>query len=235
MILNKKLLFILSLLTLLTAQNGVFAVSDEARNDFEQAKKIAETKKITGAFGQNFSYIENSSSNKIFLIFETFSSRTKYKVITPIVEIKSNSIFANCIYIKAVDNPTGLVSVGGFCHPLSEITQDSMENFMSDINMISYSSSAQWLKKVKKTDNCELLSGLIYGDFYFVRCQQGDEDTLTENITITIFSSAFKKLFSITGYEFAPIKEDNIPKKLIFWGLKRESSHEIIEIEVPAE
>jgi hypothetical protein len=196
---------------------------------FEQAKKVAESKEITANPGQDYTYIDGSPENGMLIIYETVSSRTKYKTITPIAKVTAESLFTDCSYIRAMDNPTGGVSVGGFCRGTSEATRDSIEDTVSEQNLIAYSSTAAWLEKVRGSVGCKSPNGLVYSNVYFVRCQDGDEDDLTGNITITAFSSDFSKLFTVSGYELAPVKALENAEKAVFWGLKKNSAHEIME------
>ncbi|MDR2092600.1 MAG: hypothetical protein LBP58_04700 [Azoarcus sp.] len=199
---------------------------------FEQAKAVAESREITTNLGQNYAYIDGSPENGMTIIYETVSSRTKYKTITPITKVSAESLSMDCSYIRAVDDSTGAVSVGGFCRGTSEATRDSIEGTVSEQNLLAYSSTAPWLEKVRGAVDCKLPYGFVYSNVYFVRCQNGEEDGLTANITITAFSPGFGKLFTVSGYELAPLKALGSTEKVVFWGLRKNSAHEIMEREL---
>ena len=215
--------FLCSPLCIATGNENVFA------QRLALAKKIAESDRITGDMGQNFAYIDGSEKNGIILIYEATSSRTKYKTISPVIRISSNTMFMDCSYIKAFDNLGGTISVGGFCRGETKVTRDALEDTVSDKILVTYSSALPWLKQAKKVVNCKSPHGLVYSGIYFVRCQNGNDDELTENITITALSPNFEKIFTVSGYEFAPIKTE---RKLTFWGIKQGSTHEVIEIKI---
>jgi uncharacterized protein (UPF0333 family) len=212
---------------------AVFINKDNFTQQLTQVERIAETKEITINTGQDFSYIDGSLENGIMIIYETVSSRTKFRTISPIIGIESDSIFIDCSYIRAIDNPSGNISVGAYCRGEPEATRDTIIDAENDQHLIIYSSSAQWLKKVRKIVDCKSPPGLIYSNYYFVRCQNGDKDELTENIETIVLSQNFNLLFSVSGYELAPIKSIKNAKKFVFWGLKKNSTHEIIEMSVP--
>lgn len=233
---NVKSLSLIFMSILLCTQNGAYSTpidEDNFTQQLAEAKRIAELKNLTGAVGQNYTYIEGSTKDGIKIIYETASSRTKYKIISPIIRVNSDAIFIDCSYIRAIDNLSGTVSVGAFCRGESEATSDSIEDAVNDQNTIPYSSTASWLKNVNNVIDCKSPSGLIYSDLYFIRCQNGSNDELTDNVTINIMSSNFINIFSANGYEFVPIKGIKKAKKLIFFELNKNSTHKIIEISLP--
>jgi len=230
-------LLVLSFLLVFSWVSFASNVENDFMKQLALAKNIAESKEIIGDMGQDFAYIEGSPKTGITIIHHLgTASRTKYKVITPLIDIKSDSIYIDCTYFKSIDNHDSSegISVGGYCRSKSEATPEFLENEGKLGNSgITYSSSMPWLKELRKTVDCKNPSGLIYANYYFVRCQNGDDDELTENVTITVFSASFDKLLSVAGYEFAPVKADAMPNKFIFWAIKKESTHEVVEINVP--
>jgi uncharacterized protein YecT (DUF1311 family) len=205
------------------------AASDKSHAQFELAKHIAELNEITTNTGQNFAYLEESKTSGLVLVYETISSRTNYKIISPITRVTSDSIFMDCSYIKAYDDIDKTVSVGGFCRGETKITRDLLGESMSRKNLFTYSSTLPWLEKIKKVVNCKTPIGLVYSGIYFVRCQIGDNDETTENITITAFSPDLRKIITIVGHEFIPAHDLKNIKPFTFFRLKRNSTYEIVE------
>jgi hypothetical protein len=208
-------------------------IEDSFAKHYEQAKKIAQSQKIVEDAGHDFSYIDGSVETGVSIIHNVgIASRTKYEIITPIINIISDSIYVDCSYIVSFDVPTSAISVGGYCRGESKATPDMLDYDKVAQNRITYSSSASWLKNVEKMIECKSPSGLIYSGIYFVRCQDGKYDGSTGNNTIIAFSSGFDKLFAIHGYELAPIMPAKKAGKLIFWKLNKEISYEIIQIKL---
>ena len=228
-----------AILLSLCAPNMVFAVSAEESNFTKQlklAKIIAESKGIIRDMGQDYVSIGGSPETGISIIHYLGSaSRTKYEVITPIVDIESDIIYIDCSYTIGFNGLDGITSIGGICRGKSVATKDFLENESELALSMRYSSSAKWLKNVRKVVECKSPSGLVYSDIYFVRCQKGEYDGLTENVTIIAFSPDFNKLFTLHGYEFIPIKPIKNAKKLMFFGLKKGSHYEIVQINLPVE
>ena len=235
----KSVLTVFIIVVFLGCQCTAFAVSIDESNfniRLEQIRKIAKSKDIIRDMGQDYVTIDGSQENGIVIIhYLGGGSHSKYEMVTPIIDINSDDIYIDCSYGKNYNNSTGTISFEGTCRGKTEATPDFFESGGENGFSVTYSSSASWMKKIKNVVNCKSPSGLVYSDIYFIRCQEGDLDGLTENVTITALSPDFTVLFVLHGYEFVPVKPPENVKTLMFIGLKRESHYEIVKIDLPKE
>ncbi|WP_407351827.1 hypothetical protein [Luteimonas sp. R10] len=205
------------------------AVEDEGTHvaqDLDRIKEIAIAKDIVANHGSNFIYIDGPSEGRYVIVHETFSSRSKYKTITPIVSVEQDDLIIDCSYVKSITDMT-TVSVGTYCRGRSEASIESIEHAISDEHLLTYSSSLPWLGETSNSADCEHPSGLAYAGHYIVRCRTGEDDEMTGNLSITFLSPDYRVIFSIAGFEFAPTTAEANQKTLTFWGLNKSSHHEI--------
>lgn len=225
------------ILFILCMNGTAFCATSEENfvKQLEHAKKIAELKGITTQLVQDVYFIDGSfDAGMIIVHYAGTASRTKYFVITPIVDMKMDAIYIDCSYKIGYDHSTEVVSVAGYCRGKKvEATLDSLEDWNGV--QISYSSSKPWLKNVKNLVNCKSPAGLVYSGIYFVRCQNEHYDILTDNVKTIALSSNFDVLFTLEGYELAPTKH---PKELMFWGFRKydkakDARYEFIKVHIP--
>jgi hypothetical protein len=233
---NRHVLLGIGLVAYLGYQCTVFADSVAESNfglQLERIKKIAESKGIIRDMGQEYVAIDGSQENGVVIVhYFGGGSNDKYEIVTPIIDVKSNTIYIDCSYGKSYNGLIGIISVDSNCRGKTEATSDFFEIESKNSFGIEYSSSAHWLKRVRNIVNCKSPVGLVYSDVYIIRCQEGGDEGLTENITITALSSDFSVLFILHGYEFFPIQPLGNVKILRFIGLKRESHYEILEMNI---
>ncbi|WP_149193687.1 hypothetical protein [Luteimonas suaedae] len=198
----------------------------------DRIKEIAITKDIVANHGSNFIYFDGPSEGRYIIVHETFSSRSKYKTITPIVGVEQDDLLIDCSYVRSMADMT-TVWVGTYCRGRSEASLDSIEDAIDDEYLLTYSSSLPWLGEAGSSADCEHPSGLAYAGYYIVRCQAGEDDETTGNLSIRVLSPDYRLIFSIAGFEFAPTTAGTDQKTLNFWGLNKSAHHEIVQKTLP--
>lgn len=202
------------------------------KQDLTRIEEIAAEKKIFGDHGSSFIYIDGPTDGSYMFVHETFSSRSKYKSITPIVGIEQDNLIIDCSFVRSIEDMS-IVSVGSYCRGQADASLETMEDAISDEHLLSYSSSLPWLSEVGSIVGCEHPLGMAYAGHYIVRCQSDGDDETTGNISITVLAPDSRVVYSITGFEFTPATAEMTPKALTFWGLSKDSHHAIFEKAVP--
>lgn len=195
---------------------------------YERAAKIAEENGITENYPSLYTYLENSTAGDVLIVQETSGSRNKYKTITPVIEVSSNSIYINCSYIRSEDDLTHEIQVGTYCRGPSKATRDSLEDAISDKHLVSYSKNYSWVVKAAALKgSCPAAMGLNFEQYHVLRCDYGTSDELTQNISIEFLSDTLETVFEIQGFEFAPHKRSMADRALVFWELRSDSPHNV--------
>lgn len=197
--------------------------------NYEKVVDLAETDGLFANASSMFTYIERSDSGDVNIIQETSASRNKYKTITPVIGANDNDIYIDCSYIKSEDDLTSEVKVGTYCRGQSKATLESLEDAISDNHLMAYSSAHPWITKTFSVDNdCPSATGLNYNSYYVLRCDSGQSNELTQDISIAFYSVDLELVFEINGFEFSPNTKRMSDHTLVFWGLDNESAHSVI-------
>jgi hypothetical protein len=203
-----------------------------AAQDPERISQIATVKGIAANHGSSFLYIASPPKGGHLIVHETFSSRSKYKTITPIIDIEQDDLVIDCSYVRSVED-AATVSVGTYCRGRSAASLESIEDAVGDEPLLTYSPSLPWLDRARDIVDCEQPTGLTYAGHYFIRCQGGEEDETTESLSIRVLSPDYRLIFSMDEFEFVPTGRADSQDVLIFWAFRRDSSYEIIEKTLP--
>lgn len=202
-------------------------IEERAGDEYEIVNGIATAQGVVGSRGSNFAYIDRGVAGNYLIVYETFSSRAKYKVLTPVVGVAESGLFIDCSYIRSIENRSK-VSVGSYCRGEVEVSSDLMDDAVSDEHLLSYSSDLSWLVDALSNLDCTQAQGLQYYDYRVVRCDNGEGDETTEGLSIHVLSSTNEVLLSMEGFEFCPVQAEH-RDTLVFWRLGKESQHKIVE------
>ncbi|MEL1266105.1 hypothetical protein [Pseudoxanthomonas putridarboris] len=191
-------------------------------------EEIARRSGVLENYGGLYTYLDITEDGINLIIQDTFSSRQKYKSITPFLLAYKEKLIINCTYLRAFDDK-GMVSVGSYCRDQSEATVDSLEDAINNNNIIPYTTEHPWLTSLSLSTGCQgVAAGLSYSNYHVLRCDLGDSDELTDNISVSVFDENFAILVQMNGYEFSPILNSAHKDKFVFWGLHKESGYKII-------
>lgn len=197
--------------------------------NYEKVVDLAEMDGFLANASPMFTYIERSDSGDVNIIQETSASRNKYKTITPVIGASDKDIYIDCSYIKSEDDLSREVQVGTYCRGQSKATLDSLEDAISDKHLMAYSNAHPWITKALSIDNdCPSATGLDYGGYHVLRCDSGESNELTQDISIAFYSGDRELAFKIKGFEFSPNTKRMSDNTLVFWGLENESAHSVI-------
>lgn len=208
-------------------------IADNTRaQDRDAINKIANDKGIIGTHGTNFIYIDEQVGDGYLIVHETFASRSKYKSLTPIIDVKQDNLFIDCSYIRSIEDEDS-VSVGSYCRGRSEASLELIDDAISGQHLLTYSASFPWLADVATSLDCAQARGLEYNGYHITRCQNGQNDETTENTSIHVLSTNNSVIFSMNGFELSPAASSNSRDTLVFWKLDNESHHMIVEKALP--
>ncbi|MCE7031997.1 hypothetical protein LY625_05090 [Lysobacter sp. GX 14042] len=196
----------------------------------ETVLSLATEQGFIGKHGSNYSYLDEDAAGHPLLIHETFSSRTHYKTLTPIIDMQGGTLFIDCTLIRAIED-VEVVSVGNYCRGKSAASMETIEDASSDQWVHTYSTSLLWLEgAAAKVGDCKHPKGLDFKEHRILRCQSGEGDETTLDVSTHILSSTLQVELTMTGFEFAGhLVSENA---LAFWRLD-DFSHELVEKVVP--
>lgn len=214
------------------AEPAHVTTDDTSTHGRDAINSIATDKGIIGAHGTNFVYIDEQLGGGYLIVHETFASRSKYKTLTPIIDVEQDNLFIDCSYVRSIEDMDS-VSVGSYCRGRSEASPELIEDAISDEHLLTYSHSFHWLADVATTFDCAQARGLEYNGYYVVRCQDGENDETTENLSTHVLSPNNSLVLSMDGFEFAPAEASDSRDTLVFWKLSKESRHKIVEKTLP--
>lgn len=218
-----------SLLIAAGSEEGGRDIERDSGPDLATLHALATDKGVVGVHGSSFSFIDEGPENYA-IIHETFGVRSEYKAITPIIGVTAEAIFIDCSYVRSVMD-TDVVSVGSYCRGRSEASPELLSDAISDRNMLTYSSQLPWLARIEPGLECPQAQGLEYDGVRVVRCQDGDDNGATINVSVHVTSSAGKMLVSMKGFEFSPLRIEEVGY-MVFWRLA-DSGHVIIHQPLP--
>lgn len=188
---------------------------------------VARSHNLIGNHGSNYSYLDEAGEGAPILIHETFSSRTKYKILTPILGSTSENLVVNCSLIRSTEGGSE-IAVGNYCRGESPASIDTIEDAINDQWTMRYSTSLPWLRDVSLKLPCEHAMGLEDGSLRALRCRSTtEEDETTESVTTYILSITLEPYLTMAGYEFAGTTENG--ESLIFWRMDKAGQHELAE------
>ncbi|MEN1928103.1 hypothetical protein WCE37_03730 [Luteimonas sp. MJ250] len=208
-------------------QDGADLVAGASTSStFEDVSLLATEQGLIGSHGSNFSYIDKDAKGNLLVVHETFSSRTQYKTLTPVIDTQSSSIFIDCTLIRSSED-IEIIAVGNYCRGRSIATSDAIDDAVSDQWTRAYSSSLPWLNDAAAKVECAQPKGLDFMGFRILRCQEGEDNGTTTNVATHVLSSDLVVKLSMRGFEFAgSIRNED---SLVFWRLNESSHHEIVQ------
>ena len=181
---------------------------------------------ITGTHGTNYSYIEQLNDGTHAVIHETFSSKSKYKTITPIWMEPSGPVI-DCSYIQSIED-LSIVSVGSYCRGNTPASSKAIEDAVNDEHTATFTANHSWINDVD-TPDCDNRMGMEHAAYRIVRC--GETQETTEKTITYIFANDLSLHARMPGFEFAGSSEDG--HSLVLWKLHKDSPHEIINWRLP--
>lgn len=200
------------------------ATPGPASDSSGKALALATKRGLIGSHGSNYSYLDEHAATGPVIVYETFSSRTRYKTLTPVIDVQHGDLLIDCTLIRAIEDD-GEVSTGSYCRGASPASIEAIEDSISDRWTHAYSSSLPWLGDAAAKADCVHPMGLETKAGRVLRCQEGEDKEVTTNVSTYVFSPTFEVELAMKGFEFAGWTEDK--GALLFWRLGENSHHEI--------
>lgn len=206
------------------AESTAVATPEQALR--ETVRSLATQQDLIGSHGSNYSYLDAHAAGNPLVIHETFSSRVHYKTLTPIIDTHGGVLFIDCTLIRTIED-ADVVSVGNYCRGKSPASIEAIEDAVSDQWVRTYSTSLPWLDSAAaQVVDCEYPKGLEIEKHLILRCQDGESDETTSNVSTYVLSPSLEVELTMRGFEFSGRLVSR--NTLSFWRLD-DSSHELVE------